>query len=59
MSKSLNEKHNLLNLIISQNDEIHMKHSKVLKNHYKKCREVQQQHGINMNRNSVCFSQYL
>jgi hypothetical protein len=34
MSKSFKEKHNLLNHVISQNDEIHMKHSKVLKNHY-------------------------
>jgi hypothetical protein len=57
MSKSSKEKHNLLNHIISQNDEMHMKNSKVLKNHYKKCHEVQQQHGINMNFNSICFSQ--
>ena len=58
-SNSLEEKNNLLNHVISQNDEIHMKHSKVLKNHYKKCHVVQHQHGINMNLNSVCFSQYL
>jgi len=44
---------------VSQNDEIHMKHSQVLKNYYKKFHEVQQQQGINMNLNSLCFSQYL
>jgi hypothetical protein len=59
MPKRWKEEHNLLNHVISQNYEIHMKHSKVSNNHYKKYHEVQQQYGINTNLNGVCFSQYL